>query len=77
MNTIFIILGIFVTITFRRVFLKLKDAIHDGEACESGLDACQGSIEYYDKAIKRNQILRQIIEDGSTIIDSEGEIFNF
>ena len=44
----------------------------DKQACELGLDCCEGSLEYFDKQIERNKLLRKVIDDGDKLIDTEG-----
>lgn len=51
---------------------KLIDKTDDLEACQMGLDCSEGSIEFYDKLMCRNKILRQLLPNGDTLIDSEG-----
>lgn len=50
----------------------LVDYNADVKACRLGLDACEGSIEYYDKLLERNKILRQLIDGGERLIDPNG-----
>lgn len=41
-------------------------------ACRLGLDCSEGSIEYYDKLIERNKILRKVLVDGEKLVDANG-----
>ena len=62
------------TVTFFSKFFIYKsyDRLIDEEACGLGLDCCEGSLEYYDKLINQNKILRDVIPDGHEIIDEDG-----
>lgn len=44
----------------------------DFQACQMGLDCCMGSVEFYEKMIERNKILRDILINGHKLIDSSG-----
>ncbi len=46
----------------------------DEKACRMGLDCAQGSIEFYDKLIERNKILREVYPNGRELIDERGEL---
>lgn len=37
-----------------------------------GLDCAEGSLEYYDKMLERNKILRKVLPNGEKLIDAEG-----
>jgi hypothetical protein len=37
-----------------------------------GLDCAEGSIEYYDNVIQRNKLIREVIREGHSLIDPEG-----
>ena len=44
----------------------------DVETCNFGLDCCEGAAEYYEKMLNRNKILRSVIQDGTYLIDEDG-----
>ncbi|CAF0712624.1 unnamed protein product [Brachionus calyciflorus] len=53
---------------------KILEESNDSKACQMGLDCCEGSIEFYDKELERNRLLRLVLPDGEKLIDSEGNI---
>lgn len=55
-----------------RNYDSLRTQILCLETCRLGLDCCEGSIEYFDKLIERNKILRQVLPDGPKLIDADG-----
>ncbi|RNA42640.1 39S ribosomal mitochondrial [Brachionus plicatilis] len=44
----------------------------DVQACQMGLDCCTGSIEFYDKMLERNKLLREVLINGHKLVDSNG-----
>lgn len=46
--------------------------MEDKNACAMGLDCSEGSLEFYEKLINRNKILRDNLVDGSRYFDKEG-----
>ena len=67
-----ILAGVTVSLLSKFLIYKYVDQLDDKNACRLGLDCCQGSQEFYQKLIKRNQILRELIPDGSKYIDKDG-----
>lgn len=56
-----------------RIFSKrINDKLQDYDACQIGLDCCEGSIEFYDKLLERNKLIRKVLPDGDKLIDQEG-----
>lgn len=53
---------------------KSIQRIIDFQACQMGLDCCIGSVEFYEKNLERNKLLREVINDGHKLIDSNGNI---
>lgn len=62
-----------ISVLVRYFIYKHNDTREDRFACDLGLDACEGSLEYYDKQIERNKLLRKIIDNGEQLIDANGE----
>lgn len=58
-----------------RIFAKrFNDQKDEKQACSFGLDCCEGSVEYYEKMLNRNKILRKVLENGENLIDEEGNV---
>ena len=58
-----------------RIFAKrFNDEKDERQACSFGLDCCEGSVEYYEKMLNRNKILRKVLENGENLIDEQGNV---
>lgn len=67
-----IILGLCTAILYRLYLYSFLQIIEDKNACAMGLDCSEGSLEFYEKLINRNKILRDNIVDGTRYFDKEG-----
>jgi hypothetical protein len=65
-------MAVVVDVSSRWLIRSYLDRIDDTLACSRGLDCCEGSLEYYDKLIARNKMMRLFIDDGRRLIDEEG-----
>ena len=65
--------ALLVVSTWARLYSrKACERADDRQACAVGLDACEGSLEYYDKMLARNKLLRDVLDDGPELIDADG-----
>ena len=53
---------------------RFNEKINEKQTCAFGLDCCEGSVEYYEKMLNRNKILRKFLEDGTNLIDEQGNL---
>lgn len=60
------------SIISRMILEPILEKKLDVEACNFGLDCCEGAVEYYEKMLNRNKMLRSIIKDGTYLIDEDG-----
>ena len=67
-----IIIGLSVSIAGRIYFKLFNDKLDEKNTCKLGLDCAEGSLEFYDKMLNRNIILRNVIEQGTQLIDENG-----
>ena len=68
-----IILGICTVVIARFFLYNFIQKLEDKESCSMGLDCSEGSIEFYEKLINRNKILRDTLVDGASYFDKEGK----
>lgn len=72
---VFVLSGLFaltVILSSKFFIAKVFESIIDFQACQMGLDCCMGSVEFYEKMIQRNKVLREILINGHKLIDSNG-----
>jgi len=70
-------LGIFVWLLARTVINSFYLSEADRKVCDIGLEYIHGGIEYYEKLIQRNLILRNIIPDGKKLYSEQGNKLAF
>ena len=59
--------------TVIRFYLKsFNDTINEKRTCNLGLDCAEGALEFYEKMLKRNNVLRHVIDNGASLIDELG-----
>lgn len=64
--------GVFVWLFARKTIEHFYQINADKKVCNTSEEYTLGGIEYYEKLIKRNLALRNIIPDGQTIYSEEG-----
>ncbi|CAF4929057.1 unnamed protein product, partial [Rotaria magnacalcarata] len=47
--------------------------IRDSTTTSYGLDILEGGIEYLEKQLERNRILRELLPNGKDLFDQDGE----
>lgn len=70
-------LGIFVWLFAHTVVNNFYLSKADEKVCDIGLEYIHGGIEYYEKLIQRNLILRNIIPDGKNLYSEQGNKLAF
>ncbi|KAI6240127.1 hypothetical protein M3Y99_00499000 [Aphelenchoides fujianensis] len=71
--TIFMTLGILGGNEWHKLYKYMTDMHADSTAARLSADYCAGGIEYYMKLLKRNQLLRALLDDGSRLFTPAGD----
>lgn len=69
--------GVFVCLLARNAIENIYQNKADENACDIGIEYIHGGIEYYEKLIQRNLVLRNIIPGGEKIYSERGNAFGF
>jgi len=65
-------LFVFVSGAGRFFISRLRESSFDFQACNLGLDCCEGSLDYFDKLLQRNKILREVLTNGHQLFNEQG-----
>lgn len=64
--------GVFVCFLVRTAIENCFQNNADNQVCNLGEEYIRGGIEYYDKLIQRNLVLRNILPDGNNMYSEKG-----
>lgn len=72
--TVSTIIALGFAFSFRKLLQIYHQYKQDKKTIFSGIDMAQGSLEYYEKMLQRNKIIRQVMQNGHDYIDENGNI---
>lgn len=68
-----VFIGLCVSVLTKVLFYPFLEKFEDKKACQMGLDCAEGALEFFEKNINRNKVLREVIEDGHRYFDKDGD----
>jgi hypothetical protein len=72
--TVSSILAIGFALSIRKLLQIYHENQQDKKTIFSGIDMAEGSIEYYEKMLERNKLIRQVMYNGNEYIDESGNL---